>query len=232
VVNSPDITPANAVSAAKVIPVLPDLGTSFNDASSNEATAYRELAQLWGTTLAEGDPCQVAKAKELRCYKGSGGLAEIRQLDRPAMLLLRDDANKTHFALLTGLTNTGATLQIGGTSYSVSLITLGRRIHRDFVTFWRAPQEFREAVTAGDHGPDVDWLALQLAKLNGSKEPESGRPVDPVLIKQVREFQFVQGLEVDGIVGPKTFMHLNNAAGIPEPHLQNSVAIANPPSEK
>lgn len=183
-------------------------------------------------TLPEGEPCRVAQQKNLYCYKSSSGLAEIRQLDRPAILALRDDAGRMHYALLTGLTNAGATLHIGGANHTVSLVMLGRYFKGDFATFWRAPQTYRGKISYGDRGEEIDWLAAQLAKLAGTQAPIPNQPFGPATIQQVREFQLAQGLKGDGIVGPKTFMHLNNAAGIAEPRLKSSAAVANPASGK
>lgn len=219
---------SNAVPVPAASPAVSDLNTIFNSNSQDEHAAYRELAQLWGITLPDGEPCAVAQQKNVYCYKSGSGLAEIRQLDRPAILALRDDADKIHYAILTGLTNASATLRIGGASQTVSLIVLGRRFKGDFATFWRAPQSYRGKIAYGDRGEEIDWLAAQLAKLAGTQAPVPNQPLGPAVIKQVREFQSVQGLEVDGIVGPKTFMHLNNAAGIAEPRLKSSAAVVNP----
>jgi general secretion pathway protein A len=182
---------------------------------------------LWGISLPEGEPCQAARKENLHCYKSSGGLAEIRQLDRPAILSMRDDTNKTYYALLIGLTNASAVLRIGSTDHSVTLVALGRRFRGDFTTLWRAPHTYRDTVSRGDRGADVDWLAAQMAKMNGIRQSVASRAFDQTMAMQVREFQSAQGLEVDGVVGPKTFMHLNSFAGVDEPRLTNNAAILN-----
>ncbi|MDB5765169.1 MAG: peptidoglycan-binding protein [Herminiimonas sp.] len=213
-------------------PVLSNLSGMIGSGARDKNAAYRELAKLWGVSIPPGIPCDVAQKMNLHCYESGSGLAEIRQLDRPAMLTLRDDAGKTYYAVLTGLTNASATLRIDGALHTVTLVALGRRFRGDFATFWRAPQSYREKLSNGDRGVDVDWLAAQLAKLSGVKQPVANQPFDQGTIRQVREFQLVQGLEVDGIVGPKTFMHLNNAAGVNEPRLRGGAAAASIPSGK
>jgi general secretion pathway protein A len=215
-------TPAKAAS-----PVLSEPADDAGSNSRDANVAYRELARLWGISLPEGEPCQAARKENLHCYKSSGGLAEIRQLDRPAILSMRDDTNKTYYALLIGLTNASAVLRIGSTDHSITLVALGRRFRGDFATLWRAPHTYRDTVSRGDRGADVDWLAAQMAKMNGIRQPVASRAFDQTMSMQVREFQSAQGLEVDGIVGPKTFMHLNSFAGVDEPRLTNNAAILN-----
>jgi general secretion pathway protein A len=224
------IEPAAEASAAFTAAV--DMNKLLNADSQNEDVAYRELAKLWNAALADGEPCQAAQKANLRCYKGSNGLAEIRQLDRPAMLVLHDTEGVQHYALLTGLSNVSATLRLGDATHTVSLLALGRSFRGDFTTFWHAPDKHRLQLRIGDQGADVDWLAAQLAKLNGASEPAPNRLFDQAMIRQVREFQAAQGLEVDGIVGPKTFMHLNSAAGIKEPRLQHATAALSAATEK
>jgi general secretion pathway protein A len=198
----------------------------------DEHGAYRDLARLWGVSLPDGDPCAAAPSMNLRCYKGGGGLPEIRQLGPPAVLKLHDDANREHFALLTGLTTAGAVLSMAGQQQAVSLVALGRHFRGDFATFWHAPSSFRDQVQSGDRGAEVDWIATQLAKQEGAKPPDAGKPFDQSLEARVREFQLVHGLGRDGIVGPKTFMHLNNAAGVDEPHLKTEPAAMHASSGK
>jgi general secretion pathway protein A len=220
----------NALPGPQAKAASPVLSEPADDAGSNSGdanVAYRELARLWGISLPEGEPCQAARKENLHCYKSSGGLAEIRQLDRPAILTLRDDTKKTYYALLIGLTNASAVLRIGSTDHSITLVALGRRFRGDFATFWRAPHTYRDTVSSGDRGADVDWLAAQMAKMNGIRQPVASRAFDQTMAMQVREFQSAQGLEVDGIVGPKTFMHLNSFAGVDEPRLTNNAAILN-----
>ncbi len=215
--------PADSGTSAAV-PVSADLTNLLGQHSRDETGAYRELAKLWNVTLAEGEPCEAAAKASLRCYKSGNGLAEIRQLDRPAVLVLHDADDVLHYALLTAMTNTGATLHLDGAAHTVSLLTLGRSFRGEFATFWHAPDNHRIRLHVGDRGADVDWLATQLAKMNGASEPTPNQPFDQQMVAQIREFQSVQGLEVDGIVGPKTFMHLNGFAGVKEPRLRHVAA--------
>lgn len=198
---------------------LSDMNALLSEKPGPENSLYLELARLWNVDLEQGGACDAARKQGLHCYASRGGLQEIRQLDRPAILKLRDETDQTRYALLVGLTNAGAALRIGQQTHVVSLVALGRRFDGEFLTFWRAPEPYRNAIAAGARGQDVDWIASQLATLNGKPKPAANLPFDQDLMRQLREFQEAQGLEPDGIAGPKTFMHLNSATGVAEPRL-------------
>jgi general secretion pathway protein A len=202
-----------------------DLHAFFGNTGKQSVNLHAELARLWDERLEAGEPCEAALARGLHCYQGSGGLAELRQLDRPALIQLKGEDNTLHPALLLSLNKAGARLHDGGREYTVSLIALGRHVSNGFFTFWRAPENYRVVLSGGEQGPDVDWVAGQLARLNGT-EAGTGKSFDAALIAQLREFQRAQGLQPDGIAGPRTFMHLNVSAGIAEPRLSNDMAFA------
>ncbi len=197
-----------------------DLLAFFEKGNQPESNLPAELASLWDVRLGPGEPCEAALEQGLHCYQGSGGLAELRQLDRPAIIYLKDEHNALRPAVLLALNKAGAKLYDGKREYMVSLVALGRHLSGDFLTFWRAPKHHRTTLASGAQGPDVDWLAAQLARLNGAKA-EAGQVFDASLIAQLKEFQRAQGLQADGIAGPKTFMHLNVSAGIDEPRLSS-----------
>jgi general secretion pathway protein A len=189
-------------------------------AAHDENIVLRELARRWGVTLADGDACLAAKKNELQCYKSSGGLTEIRRLDRPSILALRDDSNKTHYVILAALNDSTATLRMGDRTHMVTLVALGRHFNGNFSTLWRAPQATRATLAAGDRGADVSRFAAQLAKVNGLPQAAANQLYDAALARQVREFQAAQGLDIDGVAGAQTMMHLNSAAGVDEPRLK------------
>ncbi len=188
-------------------------------ASASSAPLLRELAALWGVTLPDGEPCQAAAKQSLRCLQTKGGLAELRQLDRPVMLTLHDDPAVPAYVLLTALDGNNATLSIGGKRQSISVDALAARFDGEFTTLWRAPRSWRDEVGSGDHGPDVDWLAKRLSQLYGLKKPAENQPLDEGLQRRLKEFQAAQHLKADGVAGPKTFIRLNQLGGAQEPRL-------------
>jgi general secretion pathway protein A len=224
--SSPSATAALGLEPVARAAALSDLGSLIDGAPTEERAQLGGLARLWQATLGEGEPCKAALAAGLHCFQSAGGLAELRQLGRPAIVAVKDDAGVQRHVLLVALGNAGAGLQIGDQVRIVSLVALGRRMPGRFLTLWRAPADFRAHLKPGDRGADVDWVAARLSVINNYAQPEPGRQYDAALAREVRLFQTAQGLPADGIVGPKTIMALNGAAGIHEPKMAESQLAA------
>ncbi len=198
------------------------------DAGGDETSALRLLGQLWGMALGSADPCAEAQTRSIMCYRGAGGLEELRRLGRPAVLRLQDAGGASQHALLTALDESGAELRMTGSDAGrrISRDELEKRFAGEFVTFWRAPPGFAGALGAGDNGEAVDWLNAQLSQLDGGLEAAPGQPYGTAMARHVRRFQQLHGLEADGIAGARTLMALNRAAGVPEPALLQDQALA------
>jgi general secretion pathway protein A len=187
-------------------------------AGTDEISSLRELGSLWDATLAGAAPCEAALAANLRCYQGKGGLYELRMLDRPAVIMLHDGA-ATRYALLTGLTDTAATLVSGGITQRVGIASLARQLGGEFTTLYKMPRGFRSQIVAGAQGADVDWIAQRLAQINDDEAPPVERPFDRRTRALLKAFQQAQNMKPDGVAGPRTYMRLNQLSGVTEPRL-------------
>jgi len=184
----------------------------------DERSAWRELGAAWQLAPGEGDPCVQAQKQQLQCYRTTLSLAVVRQLDRPGIVSLHDERQRIGYALLTGLGADTATLQVEGVARSVPLAVLARSWRGEFATLWKSPPGFPAKASEAAAGPLVDWLNAQLQPPRVGSE---GTASD--LKSRVYAFQVAQGLRPDGIAGPTTFMQLNRALGIAEPHLKPAV---------
>ena len=212
-------TPSAPSDAIAVTPATDpaELRNALGAAARNERDAWRELAQSWGVNIADGEPCQLAARQRLQCFRGSGSLASLRQLDRPAILTLRGENDEPLYALMTGLGPHGAVLQTSTARRSVSLLTLAQMWRGEFATLWRAPEGYR--ASAGEDGGSAasQWVSARLTSLQGS--PRTGDAEVP-LKSRISAFQMAQGLKPDGLAGPMTYMQLNRVSGVDEPKLQ------------
>jgi general secretion pathway protein A len=197
--------PAPAPASADVLP------------GQGSEQAMQQLARLWQVSLDEGS-CAAAGRQGLRCYSGRGGLYELRQLDRPAVIALRDGANVTH-VILYALEGDLAVLAAAERKVRVPLARLLERFDGEYTTLWKGNSALRLQLEQGDRGEDVDWLAHQLAQQANAAPPQPGAPLEGDTLRQLREFQEKQKLKADGVAGPRTYMRLNQLNGVVEPRL-------------
>ncbi len=211
---SPASAPASAptiagptldAAAAKRLSALP----------SSEAKAMTELASAWGVFVASGEPCAVALRAEVRCFRGKGQVATLRQLGRPAVLTLRDDAGRSVYAPLMQLKGDTATVRVGGAVQQWPWPVLERRWRGEFATMWRTPPGYQPNATITASDDTGRWAATHLAQ-------RPGAPASEPLRSQIVAFQSAQGLPTTGRLGPLTLMQLNRIAGVNEPSLSAS----------
>jgi general secretion pathway protein A len=211
------VTPVVALEPAK--PLEPaELRSAFR--SRDEKDAWRELAPLWHLDVSAGEPCEAAQRQQARCYKAQTALDMVKRLGRPGIVSLRDDANRPVHALLIGLTDQAATLQVAGVTRSATLASFQKLWDGEFATYWRVPPGYAGPVSEGDTGPAVDYLAGRLATLDGNPPPAGKQTMDPALRRKVARFQAAHGIKGNGTAGPTTFMQLNRASGVDEPWLR------------
>lgn len=201
-----------------------DLQSRFKSLPHDERDAWRQLAPAWKLELGAddaADPCAAVQRSGLQCYRSaSTTLALIRQLDRPGIVTLRDADDKPVYAVLSGLTNSSATLRLGEASQTISLVSLATLWRGEFATFWRAPPGYAGRVVDASSGALASRVGAQLAALQG----QPAATTDAAWKTQVSSFQLSQGLRPDGLAGPTTFMQLNRATGVDEPRLRGDAA--------
>jgi general secretion pathway protein A len=201
---------------------LPGIDAAFSS-GADEATAWRSLAGLWGTTLSAGDPCDSAGRRGLQCFRSRSGLAQVRLLDRPGILRLVDDRGRVAHVLLTGMADDGVTLVIAGVERRMPLAQLARLWRGEFATLWQVPPGFRNGEALENGSALWRWLTERLADVDRQGPVAPG---EAALRARIFAFQLASGLAPDGLAGPLTLMQLNRASGMPEPHLKTVGAAA------
>ena len=186
----------------------------------SKALAFTALFRAWGADYQEGDACLQAIDMGLSCRNARGGLDELRQLNRPAVLLLNDKQGRKFHATLTLLDDRVAIFNIANETRAVAIDVLAEQWSGQYTLLWRTPPVTQQKIQLGDRGPDVEWLRIQLAQINGTlAEPVEDPVFDETLLRQVKQFQFAQGLPPTGTVGPQTLMRLSGAVDTTAPRL-------------
>jgi general secretion pathway protein A len=186
-----------------------------SDVWRNEREALRALAQAWqageGGGAGSAVPCTADAERALQCYRGTGTVALLRQLDRPALLALREADGSASWAVLSRLEGSVATLLLPEGPRRVGLSALAGRWRGEFTTLFREPPGYPPPT--GDEARALSpWLSEQLDKVAPVAAPAP-------LKARLAAFQLAQGLQPDGRPGPMTYMQLNRALGVDEPRL-------------
>jgi general secretion pathway protein A len=213
--------PAAVVSVAPLLPA-PPLATihdllADNSANTTDTAAFRRLLSLWGTAMAdEKDPCGQARKAGLACLDQRGSWAQVRTLNRPAILTLTDDAGQRHRVVLSALDEKYATLDLGEHNHRVALDDLSRDWFGDFTVIWKPKTVRTRLLSVGMQGDEVRWLRRSLNALRGgSSDPEHADVFDEELAIAVQNFQREHRLNVDGIAGLQTQVVLDTALAEP-----------------
>ena len=212
------------VSTATVAPAIaaPPLASihdllAANSASTTDTAAFRRLLSLWGTAMADDkDPCAQARKSGLACLEQRGSWAQVRALNRPAILTLTDDAGQRHRVVLSALDDKFATLDLGEHNHRVALDDLSRDWFGDFTVIWKPKTLRTRLLSVGMQGDEVRWLRRSLNALGGSaSDPEHADVFDEQLAIAVQNFQREHRLNVDGIAGLQTQVVLDTALAEP-----------------
>jgi general secretion pathway protein A len=209
--------PAQHPQAPVPPPVSIDALLAANSADTSDAAAFRRLLSLWGTSLSnDRDPCGQAGKSGLACLEQRGSWAQVRALNRPAILTLTDDQGQRHRVVLSGLDDRFATLDLGEQTVRLPLDELSRDWFGEFTLVWKPKTARTRPLTVGMQGDEVRWLRRSLNALRGAAEdPANDDIYDQQLAIAVQNFQREHRLNVDGIAGVQTQVVLDTALAEP-----------------
>ena len=218
---------SNQLAQADTTSAPPPAPPSFDEVLArhgNDTTTEAALAKLfasWGATYdpSGGRGCDQAARQGLECLFQKGSWAQLRTLNRPAILTLTDDIGRTHQVLLTTLGDDTATIDLGGEARAVSIAGMSRYWFGDFLLLWRPPLAVAKALAPGMRGADVRWLRENLRVAQGLPAAPAGSDFyDEDLARLVQDFQRQHRLNIDGVAGVQTQIVLDtvvNATGSP-----------------
>ncbi len=214
----PDETELGARQEAARAPTLADLFGNKDLANDREA-ALVALFDLWRLDygrLAGGDPCEKARDAGLRCLSGQGTWETLENMNRPALIPLDAPDGGRLQALLSRSDGETVTLEVGESAVTAARDEVLSHWSGDYLILWKPPPTYRRSLKLGTRGADVAWLKARLAEIRGdSAEVAKDDVFDAELKAEIIAFQESRPLVVDGIVGARTLIQLNNAAGAP-----------------
>ena len=217
-----DKSPVAQSPASQVVPKQTSQWLDHDLTADDSTAAYISLFEQWNMTYPGSgtDPCQFAQINGLACLVKKGDLQELIALNRPAVVALQNKDGARVYVTLSELDSDSAILKSDNQQHRITLADLVKRWTGDYTLLWRVPPHFTGSIKPGTEGPDVDWLASQLATILGTPMV-TGESVsyDDNLMKKVRTFQARAGLLSDGVAGTHTLIHINTATDHSVPQL-------------
>ncbi len=180
--------------------------------------AQRGLLQQWSVSppVVGQELCETAELLGLKCYQTSGGWEQLRQLDRPVLVTLSLPDGRVGEVLVTALDQQALTVEVNGERRVIPLSELDRSWYGQFRLLWKPAQRDFSLIGPGASALAVRWLGTTLDRVEGiSPQAAPAARYDQALADRLKAFQQRSGLVADGVAGPQTLIHLNNALGDP-----------------
>ena len=200
-------------------PVVTSLATLLKRPNLPDGSdaALNTLLKLWGAQPAASDACSAASSQKFECVSLRSTLAQLRELNRPAVLVLSDEGRRTHQMVLTQLDDEHAWLRIGAQDFYVGIADLSRYWFGDLVLLWRPPAATINRMVRGSRGPAVQQLRVRLLRWGGVLDTAAplSNVFDEDLQQRVEQFQLAHHLTADGTAGLDTQLLLDSVLAAP-----------------
>ena len=171
------------------------------------------LWSLWTGERLEGDLCERATEKGLRCERSDADVWDaVVETNRPVVLNLRRENGFAGASVLIAIEDGSGRLFTGDSICDVSLQTLASHWRGGFHYLWRSPEGWTRPLIQGDQGVVVRQVVNDFSRLDGLPPPPLN-VFTPALAERVRQFQSSVGLEVDGVIGVRTLQALHEQLG-------------------
>lgn len=201
---------------------------SFEEQALNLPGAFSELFGIWGIQYGSQESpvaCDFARKSGLGCLERQGSRRSLAFLDRPAMLMLQDNTGNRGYAVLRHLEGDKADILLPGGLVRVSFTSLEPFWFGEYRVLWQLPDYVASSPSASDGASEELWLGARMMEL---ADAHGESPADNAKIKrmsakdQVRWYQSLRGLTVDGIAGAMTVIQVNNDLNADVPRLVNT----------
>jgi general secretion pathway protein A len=178
---------------------------------------WQSLAELWrdaGSARAIQAACDGAARTGFACIREQGNWSRIRQLGLPVVLVLR--ADESRLLLLQGMSADEVLVGGPGEDLTVAHEAVEQSWLGEYYVVWPQAPDWPAEIRRGESGAAVD-IVMEMATLAEPAWTGSG-VFDERFETWLMGFQRRNGLRADGIIGPRTLMHLV-APTIVEPRL-------------
>jgi peptidoglycan hydrolase-like protein with peptidoglycan-binding domain len=185
--------------------------------SQQQRQAWTGLARLWqaeDSANAIQAACDGQERTGFACLRDQGSWSRVKKLGLPVILVLQDNGPRE--VLLQGMGDGYLLLGGGDQPVRVNRDDVDAMWLGDYIVAWPQAPDWPLQISRGEAGTAVD-IAMQMAK-QAQPAWTGGGVFDANFELWLMTFQRRNGLEPDGIIGPKTLLYLM-APTIVEPRL-------------
>ena len=230
-----DSAAAATQAAARSAPIAqPTLAQQLEGADTSADAAFGQLFALWGAKYVPGtsDACTAARGQGLGCITLHSSIARLRELGRPAILMLGGEAGGTRQVVLTALGDDRVQLRAGAKQVEGKVSDLANAWFGECVLLWRTSANSPGELRVGKRSPLEPRLRKPLAQWqsqqphaaaadaaapgDGGAAPVTSVTYDEALKAQVQEFQRAHHLDDDGVAGTETQLMLDAVLASPD----------------
>ncbi len=186
--------------------------------ATNRHAVFSEIYSAWQIDYSReslAQPCDFGSDYGLQCLEMQGNWSRLMEINRPIVLRLRlSDQQEYHVALL-GVDGQLVTLGLDGEVEVFDRSQLDPFWFGDFEFLWQMPPTgYANGIFPGERSQSVEWLRDRLQEITGDQiEPDRSYDYfDQRLADVVRNFQTLNRLEPDAVVGVQTIIRLNSAS--------------------
>ncbi len=187
-----------------------DFKTFISQQSSTIDTSTSKLARLWKKDIPQQLTCQKMDVIGLKCLFDKSDWNNLVSLNRPVIMEFAIAESEKYYALLVSLKQGQAVFyEAPEVSFPIKQVLDYWKGY--YLILWQPPVSAISSVYPGKKSEAVPWIRKQFS-FNKNEIISLPNPdyFDDALKNQVISFQQQHFLSTDGIVGPRTFIHLNN----------------------
>jgi general secretion pathway protein A len=146
---------------------------------------------------------------------------QLVAIDRPGIIWIKEDNGRLKSHLLMALDDDSVLLKTDSGDRRESLQWFNERWNGAYLFLWHSPSDIKSLRLGDKDSIALDWVQSQLQLIDANYLPFiTGGNYTEVIRNRVLDFQMLQGIKADGVVGRQTIMRLNQLADPNIPRLR------------
>ena len=138
---------------------------------------------------------------------------QLAAIDRPGIIWIKEDNGRLKSHLLMALDDDSVLLKTDSGDRRESLQWFNERWNGAYLFLWHSPSDIKSLRLGDKDSIALDWVQSQLQLIDSNYLPFiTGGNYTEVIRNRVLDFQTLQGIRADGVVGRQTIMRLNQLA--------------------